>query len=298
MACFVSQLRDFDPINLILAEALDSFLPRKPRKLIASVLWVPLIIFGSLTTLPTILIILAGSVAGTNFARCNLQMSKDLNGMRATEKIAVKWSKLELLWIQTLKKIFSRPRKRNKIVPNPVIANTKIEQNPDNFRMGIVGGAAKEEADTNQLDINSVFRQRFLSHSQITLLIRDCNARLWLYCPLLQGVGLIICVMANCGFIKLGNKAELILVAFCAFVSVVFTLMNLLLINYGSQIGTLTEATIQFWKGVRVGKMERRQVRAMQVVYMTMGSWFPIRKATALDVMDVIMNQTVAFITV
>lgn len=74
--------------------------------------------------------------------------------------------------------------------------------------------------------------------------------------------------------------------------------MTLLLMNYAAQIGIMSEEVINFWKGVRVGRMERRQVKAMQVVYMSMGSWFTIKKASAMDVMDTIMNYTVSFVAV
>lgn len=61
-----------------------------------------------------------------------------------------------------------------------------------------------------------------------------------------------------------------------------FFIVNLLMLNYAAQIGILTEDTLSFWKGVKLGRMERQQVRGMQVVRMGMGDWFPIKKASAI----------------
>lgn len=145
--------------------------------------------------------------------------------------------------------------------------------------------------------MNEIFKFRYRSHNHINLLAEAANEHLHVFIPVLQGVGLVFMVWSNYALLALYDKMEKLLISFCLFLTIVFSIVNLLLLRYAAGPFVASEKTIWYWKGKRLGKVERKQVKAMRVIGIGMGPFFKIRNRSAMDVMNTILDYTVSMRT-
>lgn len=132
------------------------------------------------------------------------------------------------------------------------------------------------------------FKEQLKRHNQIYTMVDVINEETTVYVPTLQGVGLLLIVSCNYGIVTFNGKTELVLYMLFVCISIIFTIINLFLLDFASKPSTATKDTIKLWEGVRLGPAQKRQVRAMRVAAIALGPFAYIDKTSGLNILDAI----------
>ena len=150
---------------------------------------------------------------------------------------------------------------------------------------------------TSNSNPKQIFRDRLHTHNYIYLLTKIANEQASLFIPVLQGVQIVFCVWANFGLLKFNKVLDIILILFLFASTVAFEILDLILLRYGALPVVISQEFIWFWKGERIGKVERKQLRSVKNVGYFMGTFFLIKNRSAMDVLDTIFSYTVTATT-
>lgn len=143
-------------------------------------------------------------------------------------------------------------------------------------------------------NLEKVFQQRYLRYNRFRYMITGINMGLDWYIPASLGVGIALCIASNYGLIELYGRLPKIMEACMLVTTIGFTILSLHLLLYAAGPLTHSRMLIHFWRKIKMGKVQRKQVNAIFPVGFAMGQYFSIKKRTALDIVDTILNYTVS----
>ncbi|CAL8112112.1 unnamed protein product [Orchesella dallaii] len=289
MAVLYPLLRDQDPLNV----ELKDILPSVPRRLLAVVVYVPVVFFGVTICSQFLLMVLA--------VVQNLALETDKNYQLSVGKPIHKtpnW--VERLVQDILKFVFKNLENIHKKIisrvhpwiskPSDLEANVNINttRKPEIQQQQLCG---------SDMSLNERFQIRRKRHITIHLMMDMCNGDVEAFVPTMAGVGMMLCIIFNYALLTLHNHTELRMFLFAGFLLfVVINFFILFLCHHASLPLINTTETIWFWKGRQARKLEKKQLRCMRPFGFKLGRFFYSKKDTALEMNDIILNCTISLL--
>ncbi len=123
-------------------------------------------------------------------------------------------------------------------------------------------------------------------------MIKGINIVFDWYIPTSTLVGMSLCICSNYGLIELFGRLPRIMEVSMMVTTFGLSFLKLHLLLYAASALTYSNELIQFWRKIKMGKFVRRRLKAMTPIGFAMGPYFSIKRRTALDIMDTILNYT------
>lgn len=268
-------IRSFDPMSRLFSH----FVTGPPKMILASISNFLMSAFGAIFLSSVFLKIGIGNLGLQRMLDMNLQMcSPDVNTKSQEPGLLRRVHDSVVPYLFRKKSI----KRNSKVAPTP-ISKIQIQQ---------ISSQTK-----NKNSMNKQFRDSFLFHNYISILLEISKSHLQLFTPSLQGIGLVFCIGCNFFIINFYKSVEAYLIFFMGLGTVGSTIMNIFFLRNAARVHSTSEGVILFWRGVPgLGPLETKQVRAMQPIATKMGQFFKIRDRTVLDVIETILDYTVSLV--
>lgn len=145
------------------------------------------------------------------------------------------------------------------------------------------------------------FTERLLSHRKLSVLVSSSNECIRFYIPLMTAAGMSLVVVSIFGVIRLYNQLEIMFYLVIAFFAVFIPPLIIFFCQYSSKPSYFSIEMIRFWKSdvvVMSGRLEKRQMWSMRSIGFKMGQFFIVNNNTALNLLDTILQNTIAVLVV
>ncbi|CAL8129262.1 unnamed protein product [Orchesella dallaii] len=265
--------RSLDPVNLLL----ENVVPEILRRILACLIYGVFVCVAANICAALILIVLTCLEI--------IQTETEKNYLLSMEKpVIIRMPRIELIINRQLKTAF-----------------LWLEKKFEWFRPGTQSQRSHWNRGNTPNETNwstqHKFKRSFKKHMINTLLIDAGNETVNVFIPTQMTVGMALCISIICIIIKLhGNEylrpflyiSLLVLVGIIGHTFVLFKQASLPLIY--------TTETIRFWKGKHTGPLFRRQLRCMRSVGYKIGKFFYCKRATALEVIEKIIDATITIL--
>lgn len=267
-----------DPMSSLLPTSI----PYIVRKLISSVTYALVSGYCAIACTAFVLFILASCQIFEMATHKNLVECKGEEILRKPnmlEKLAVELTIKELKfleWIYPKWKEINRQSK-NKMVLVKTKSNVSIVSGSGNLNVGL-----------------SKF---LLRHNSLRIMMTPCNYNVSVLIPAMAGVGVVSAVMLNFGIVVLRSRNDL-RVFFCVgiYLSVNIQWLIQFFCLHACLPSVYSEKTIQHMKKVIRKKVEHRIIRGMKPYGFSMGGFFTMKRATALDMLESISDYTMSLL--
>ncbi|CAL8112108.1 unnamed protein product, partial [Orchesella dallaii] len=284
MAALYPLLRNQDPLNV----ELKDILPSVPRRLLAILVYVPVIFFGGTICSQFLLMVL--SVVQ------NLALETDKNyKLSVGNSIHKTPNWLELLVQDILKFVFTNLEKVSENIVSkvhPTIPERSDLEKSPNINIPVEPEMQEELPHGIDRSQNERFQIRRKRHITIHLMMDMSNSDVEAFVPTMAAVGMMICIIFNYAIL---TQMQMIIIA-GIFLFVVINFLIIFLCHHASLPLINTTETILYWKGRQTKKLEKSQLRCMRPFGFKLGRFFYAKKNTALEMNDIILNCTISLL--
>ncbi|CAL8068625.1 unnamed protein product [Orchesella dallaii] len=275
-------LGNFDPASTLLKD----IVPEIPRRLVAMVIYAIATLLGAIPCAMFLLMALTIVNILEVEAANNLKLSKGLPQKRQRKLDGF----VQDVFLAMEK--FFRRKNKSQIQPSiyelshlEVIVTESILRVPEKQSQG------------NEMETQGNFKIVYKNHITNNLLMDTCNRNLEMYVPTMAGVGMTFCVIFNYGLLTLHNNEKWMFSLFVAlFILIVINGLILFLCQHASLPLAHTTNTIRYWKGCLTRKLDKRQLRCMRPFGFKLGRFFYVKRDTALEMNDIILNVTISLL--
>lgn len=266
----MSWVFNFDPINI----HLDNVIPEIPRKIFAATCYGTLAFAGAQICWLFILHCITIYQYSENLSLQNLNESK-LNFPNSHCSVM---NRIVLTFFKVLIKFIEKLYPRWRLGGNHQFRHV--------YKIRKLGSES----------VTVRFRHCRFIHHQLQIILCMCNQNTLYFMPTMALVGVYLCTICNYMIVNLLETSEFqSRIAFtCAIMmDVAVYWVTLFLAQHASETLLRTKAFIDCWKGnIHLGKLERKQVRAMSAFGFKIGPFLHVKKSTALDIFAFIFNYT------
>ncbi|CAL8084001.1 unnamed protein product [Orchesella dallaii] len=274
MGALYAILRGKDPINV----ELKGVLPDVPRIILAASLNWYLAFFAGVTCSAFLGLILTVCHVFEKETEANKNRSLGISSANMNNRLECMVQKILVYIFTCLDSIFRRKRSAT-IQP-------------------LVEVVIGERAPTlEQESVIAQFYNSFRHHRQLSLLMATSNKNVQVFIPTMAFVGIMLCTIFSYALLTMYDNPEFqFMFPVIALFLVSINFLVLFFCEHASLPLIYTEETIRFWKGMLKGKLEKRLVTSMQPFGFTLGAFFLAKRGTALEINDIILNNTISLL--
>lgn len=120
------------------------------------------------------------------------------------------------------------------------------------------------------------------------------NESMCVFDPSMTPVGVHLCLVTNVGLVKTHNLDGILFLRICAILSsICIHWLIVFFVNHTASLAVCNVKIQQFWKKILQAKVDRLKLRSLQVFGFTLGQFTKIAKTTGLDLLMIILNNTI-----
>ncbi|CAL8083989.1 unnamed protein product [Orchesella dallaii] len=277
--CLYPLLRSYDPINY----ELKDLIPEVPRILLAVCIY-GFVTFGCAVICSSLMaLLLAACHVFEKETEKNKSCSIGTQPENKDNQLECLVQEILFYVFLSLDRLLGRNKSSTTVHPLEEVVQRFVTVNPC--------GSLEEEP------MNEQYKRSLRRHRQLRLLMEASNKNEQVFIPTMATVGILLCTIFNYTLLTMYDKEEFrLLFPPIALFLVSTNVLILFFCHHASLPLIYTEETIHFWKGVLIGKLEGRQVKSMQPFGFTLGAFFHAKRETALEMNDIILNNTITLL--
>ncbi|CAL8127732.1 unnamed protein product [Orchesella dallaii] len=277
MCCVYPLVLNEDPINT----ELEHIIPDLPRRLLASILYGIGTLIGAIICSSFLLLILTVCEV---FERQTRIIYKQ-NMKKTFNKIP---SRLENFIHMVLKPIFVWLEKaRNRVESGKL-------QNFDGNNVVIDISQENRNIAVESIVSYEGLRQKY---NQLRLLMELSNKNVEIFIPAMTCVGMLLCIGMNYSIILLYDRGDLRgFICIEAFVDICINILILFFCHHAILPMNYTNDILLQWQKILTKKVDRKQIQNMRPFGFKLGPFSYVKRETALEINDIIINTTITLI--